>query len=277
MSKWRPARACTYVIPDIHGHYDCLKSICKRILPLRDQDKIIFLGDYIDRGPDSAKVLDYIISLHDKYEERIIPLIGNHEWLLLAGLGLVSHNWEKHLDSPFSIWMREGGVKTIESYAKDTSLDLTDIITLKPDRIKDIITESHIEFMLNNLYLFYEDSKYIFVHGGCDPTQTLDSSWMETFIWDRSLYQLAKNFAASGRELPWDKTVVCGHSANGPWINEKLMMLDCSNSKKLLVVELNSMEAFAAGRGNVRLERIKLVNGDNKIKNKVKPMFRRVK
>ena len=60
MSKFRPSFNSIYVIPDIHGHYDQLKLICKRILPLRKsdggRDTLIFLGDYIDRGPNSPEI-----------------------------------------------------------------------------------------------------------------------------------------------------------------------------------------------------------------------------
>jgi hypothetical protein len=45
MSKWRPGKECVYVIPDIHGRYDELSLILKRVLPLRKNDKLIFLGD----------------------------------------------------------------------------------------------------------------------------------------------------------------------------------------------------------------------------------------
>jgi len=274
MSKWRPTRACTYVIPDIHGKYDCLRAICKRILPLRKSDKIIFLGDYIDRGPDSAKVIEYIITLRKEFGNKIMLLAGNHEWLMLAALGEIPHKWQKDLPSPFAVWMQEGGRKTVESYAKNTSIDLSDTYSLSPDRVRDLIPNHHIDFIKNETYLFYETENYIFVHGGCDPTRPLDASWLDTFIWDRSLVELAKKLTSEGKELPWKKTVICGHSSDGPWINEKLMMLDCSVSKKLMVLELGSMEAFAVTPGNVRMERLDLKEGQNKIETKKKSIFK---
>ena len=96
MSKWRPSNLnCLYVIPDIHGAYSLLEKILKRILPLRKsdggQDKIIFLGDYIDRHVDSHKVLDRIIELKEKYGDSVICLCGNHELMFLEGLGYIRH------------------------------------------------------------------------------------------------------------------------------------------------------------------------------------------
>ena len=159
---------------------------------------------------------------------------------------------------------KKSGVQIIKNGSKFQMVSSSENARLIQDFIKD------------ETYLFYETDGYIFVHGGCDPTQPLDASWMETFIWDRSLFQLSKKFVASGKELPWDKTVVCGHSSNGPWINEKLMMLDCSSFKKLLVLELDSMQAFTASPGNVRLERFDLKAGQNKIKTKNRKSFRRI-
>ena len=80
MSKWRPSEQnCIYVIPDVHGAIDPLNKICDRILPLRKsdggKDKLIFLGDYIDRHVDSHKVIDFCIELEKKYPHQVIFLM----------------------------------------------------------------------------------------------------------------------------------------------------------------------------------------------------------
>ena len=91
MSKWRPSKnSCLYVIPDIHGAYSLLEKILKRILPLRKsggvQDKIVFLGDFIDRHVDSHLVLDRLIELKKKYGDNVICLWVNHELKFLEGM-----------------------------------------------------------------------------------------------------------------------------------------------------------------------------------------------
>lgn len=265
MSKWRPSTPCIYVIPDIHGKIDLLEKICDRILPLRTtggvKDKIIFLGDYIDRGPNSPQVLDFIINLKKKYNEQIITIKGNHEDILLNACGLNSLIINPStMDSSHLMWLKNGGVQTICSY-----LDLKGLKTnpyfIKPHRIAQIIPESHISF-LKNLQSYYETDNFIFMHGGCDPSIPLEYQSETTFIWDRSLCRSVINKIKNGETLKWKKTIVTGHNGaimNGrPLINEKFMMLDLNDDSRLLVVELNSCDAFLAKSGASRLVKFSL-------------------
>ena len=84
-TKWRPNKDGDniYTIGDIHGQLHQLKLILKSILPLRKnegvQDRIIFLGDYVDRNKNSHLVLDLLIDLKKKYKSKLMFLKGNHE------------------------------------------------------------------------------------------------------------------------------------------------------------------------------------------------------
>jgi predicted MPP superfamily phosphohydrolase len=71
-----------FTIGDIHGCFDSLKELVQNKILLQKSDKLILLGDYIDRGDKSKEVIDYIIELREK-EFDIIPLMGNHEAMLL--------------------------------------------------------------------------------------------------------------------------------------------------------------------------------------------------
>ena len=259
MSKWRPTKSGNiYVIPDIHGEVNMLNSIFNRILPLRKKDKIILLGDYIDRHINSPEVLDALIVLKDKYQDQIILLLGNHEQMLLDGL-----NGDQHA---FDMWIMNGGYYTALAYSNKAGLKTP---PKSSKRIKGLIPKEHIEFM-QGLMPYYETDDYIFVHGGCDPFIPLSDHPKEVLIWDRSLlkYVLADN------DLTWRKCVITGHNATGrgePVIKDKFMMLDCGSPKKLLVVELNSMEAWMA-TPNKRLTKFELKE-TNTTK---KPVFRRI-
>ena len=76
-----------YVIGDIHGCLDELRYLVEG-LPLESGDRLVFLGDYVDRGPNSKGVLTYILDLQKTTDLELICLKGNHEDMFLAYLGL---------------------------------------------------------------------------------------------------------------------------------------------------------------------------------------------
>src|SRR3954463_3440443 len=94
----------TLAIGDIHGCYAALDALLGLAQPAAD-DRLITLGDYVDRGPDSRAVLDRLIGLYDA--GRLIPLRGNHDEMMLQSR---DDRNERRL------WLRFGGVQTLASY-----------------------------------------------------------------------------------------------------------------------------------------------------------------
>lgn len=251
MSKWRPSPECIFVISDIHGKFKSLKLILNRILPLRPNDKIIFLGDYIDRGNDSFKVVEEIISLKEKYNKQIICLLGNHEELLIKSL---FNNMD---NDRLELWLDNGGYKTIYSYALGVGIDSEDIKSLSFERFKSLIPKNHISFF-SSLFLYHEDDSYIYVHAGCDPNISLSENDDNVLIWDRSLLKFVVNSIFNNKQLNFNKTVVCGHGHVGPIVNEKYLMIDMTFYDKVTCVELNSLEACYAEEDKKRMVKFSL-------------------
>lgn len=255
MGKWRPAeKSCLYVIPDIHGKLNELTLILKRILPLRRtngyKDKIVFLGDYIDRNADSHRVIDLLVEIKKKYHDQVIMLRGNHEQLMLDGLkpGLQSNK--------YILWMKNGGDHTLYGYMKRAGSHETNPYAILRNRAIDFIPKLHLDF-LNSLPYYHETEDYIFVHAGCDPLGNLSEQHPEVLVWDRSLFKKMHDSVGQEVEIPWDKTIVCGHNSyeNSPLIHPKYMMLDMTSQFKLPILELNSMNGFIAKKGKKRLVR----------------------
>lgn len=258
MSKWRPSEECLYVIPDIHGASGLLDKILKRILPLRStggvQDKLVFLGDYVDRHPDTHKVLDTLIKLKEKYPEQIICLMGNHELMMMEAFQERTSIYQP--EKAYHFWLVNGGIATINGYIERADLDVK-FNQLIPSRVKDLIPQTHFEF-LSNLVPYYEQDQYVFVHGGFDPTKNPSDFNLETLTWDRSLVKLVEHMQEAGLEQDWDPVIVAGHSTRKkPIITEKFLMLDIGSPRQLLCVELNSMEAYLS-RPQKRLVKYKL-------------------
>ena len=268
MSKWRPSPLnCHYVIPDIHGAYDCLTLILDRILPLRKsdggKDHLVFLGDYIDRHKDSHKVIDTLIELKTKFPEQVTLLMGNHEYMLLQALNLVpGFNFSPATKfHAHRMWMKNGGVDTLLGYYERKMGYQKSVDEVPLFRVSEFIPKEHLQF-LQSLQKYHETEEYIFVHGGCYTAQPLSSTSLEEIVWDRSLFKHVLTELKNKTYAPtWDKTIVCGHSSissNQPIITEKYMMLDCGAPHQLLAVELNSMEAFMASPLKKRLVKYSL-------------------
>lgn len=268
MSKWRPTdKDCIYVIPDIHGSLICLETICDRILPLRKsdggKDTLVFLGDYIDRHIDSHKVVDFLIELEKKYSSQVIFLMGNHELMLLQSLNVQpGRNLTlQTMTHTFKMWMANGGQATIAGYMQRAGQDEGEGWgSLPRARVADFIPKEHISFF-QSLRKSYEIDEYVFVHGGIDPTESPSKQDLEVLVWDRSLLKFVQNAIQSNQELPWEKTVVCGHSVcadKKPVIRSNYMMLDCGSPAQLLVVELRSKKAFMAHPDKNRLVKYEL-------------------
>jgi serine/threonine protein phosphatase 1 len=168
----------TYSIGDIHGRLDLLEKIIPLIFEdadiknPEDGAEIIFLGDYIDRGPDSKGVVDYIIDLqknildHDSPINKVTTLRGNHEDFLIEAF--------RGNRSAQENWVYNGGWQCLESYGytKDTL------------KFQDLFSKEHEEFYLNTK-LYYQVDHVVFVHAGLDPSLTLEEQSEQTLIWSR--------------------------------------------------------------------------------------------
>lgn len=128
-----------FAIADIHGCFDFLKELVKSKIQLDKDDKLILLGDYIDRGKKSKEVVDCIINLQEK-DYDITPLIGNHELLLLE-------TFEDEKNKPK--WIQNRGDETLKSF------DISSIKDISPKYL-DFFTNLKNYFSIED-YLFVQD------------------------------------------------------------------------------------------------------------------------
>ena len=129
-----------FAIGDIHGCFDSLKELVENKIQLRQDDKLILLGDYIDKGDKSNKVVDFIMEFQERGFD-IIPLMGNHEAMLLDAF-----EDEKNI----SKWIQNGGNETLKSFEIRSLKDM----------------ESKYMKFFNDLRYYYAFEDYLFVHAG---------------------------------------------------------------------------------------------------------------
>ncbi|WP_224961231.1 metallophosphoesterase [Geomonas subterranea] len=131
-----------FVVGDIHGCCRTFQALVQDVIGLQPGETLFLLGDYLDRGPDSAGVLDFIFSLQEK-GCLVQPILGNHERMLLDAL----ENREAEL-----LWLYNGGTATLESFGVCSVAE---------------IPERYLSF-LRSLPVLRTSGDYIFVHAGLD-------------------------------------------------------------------------------------------------------------
>ena len=170
-----------FAIGDIHGCYDRLKALMEKIPIDYSRDTLIFIGDYIDRGPHSVEVVEYLMKLKTRVPE-VIFLKGNHEDML-----------DKFINGADRItYLLNGGQQTLDSYL--TKPVQSESFPIPPD---------HMEFF-KSLRLFYETEEFIFVHAGLRPRVSLESQKTEDLLWIRNKFVSTK--------FDFGKRVIFGHT-----------------------------------------------------------------
>lgn len=170
----------TLAIGDIHGCFKALQTVVAAA-GISVNDRLVTLGDYIDRGPEVPQVLAW---LRTRYQSgHLIPLLGNHELMMQASRKDVVLRDQ---------WLEFGGRMTLAAYSSDgENLSFDDI----PDEDWSFIDRDCVRF--------HETETHIFVHAGLHPDLPLSKQYEHILFWDRPIIHPPH---CSG------KTMVCGHT-----------------------------------------------------------------
>lgn len=168
-------------IGDIHGCVRSLKTLWSKLKPYKDALHV-FVGDYIDRGPYSKEVIDFLLDV--RVDRECVFLRGNHEQMLIDAI----------LNDELNNWIYNGGESTLKSYNNI--------------RHPQDFPPTHIDFYMETL-LYYDTDDYFFVHAGVPPHLTVEQSLEDPssehfFLWGRD--------HLNAFDVPWEKTVVFGHT-----------------------------------------------------------------
>lgn len=185
-------------IGDIHGCFNALGTLLDYVR-LDNDDVIIPLGDYCDRGPNSNAVLDFLIHLSSKY--TVQPLRGNHDIMMLQA----GDN-----DAELAKWLYVGGDQTLRSYSPFGNTDgtLSDV----PDR--------HWQWLADSLLPYFESESHFFVHANAYP---------EISLADQPDFMLYWEQFDDPPPHESGKTMVCGHTSQKsgqPLANENAICID---------------------------------------------------
>lgn len=210
-----------FAIGDVHGCADELEELLG-MLPLRDDSTLVMLGDYIDRGPFSRRVIETLIEWKKRHD--IVTLSGNHEEMLREFLD--GSNPQR-----VARFILNGGSSTLADFADDHG--------------EWVIPESHVQF-LEGLKLWHETDEHFFVHAGVpdmalkdiDPVRDRDE-----LLWIRRAF--------IGNTRRWEKRIVHGHTpVNAVEVSASRINVDtaCAYGGFLTAIELPSHRIYSVPR-----------------------------
>lgn len=212
-----------FALGDIHGCFNPLKELIENKIQLQKNDKLIFLGDYIDRGPNSKEVVDYIIELIDN-EYDIVTLLGNHESMLIDAY---------FNTTSVSKWIQNGGAETLKSFEINSLINLD---------------SKYLDFF-NNLKSYFEHDEYLFVHAGFNDEHENPFVDQYSMLWtsrEKYVNSLLKDRTIIHAHAPVSLDITKKQITN----NSKVINIDAGcvystpNLGKLIAYEVNTRSIF---------------------------------
>jgi len=223
--------ARTFVIGDLHGCVDELEWLLERLAP-GSADTIVFLGDYIDRGPASKAVIERMLRLR-REGPKCVFLKGNHEDMFLAYMGLRGNYGDAFVGN--------GGEATLRSYGLDDC---------PAALVASRLPSDHLDF-LQELKLTYEDGSFMCVHAGFAPDRGLHEQRDEDLVWIREDFLQAPH--------PFPFTVLFGHTPHREVFLDLPYKLGLDTGlvywNKLSCLELRDTDLFQIRRGDRRVHK----------------------
>lgn len=202
-----------FIIGDIHGSLYTLERLMEKIAWRPDKDRLIFLGDYIDRGENPKGVVDYVLAL-TRSSSNVECLTGNHEAIFLDYLS----------GKDRGLFLINGGWNTVQSYRAN-----------KSEKRGSLVHSDHMAFY-QSLKLYVELQDYYVVHAGFRPGVGVNEQTKQDMIWIRETFIYS--------DYDFGKRVIFGHTPfNDPLVMENKIGLDtgAAYGNKLTCLELPEM------------------------------------
>lgn len=177
----------TIAIGDIHGNFQALDRLLKRISPdICSDDTVVFLGDYIDRGPGSKNCIERILDFQNGAKGIVVTLLGNHEqWFMRTYTDYTKHSWLLGMEAFETIGSYSPAAnKLLRREAERAGYRLiADHLALPYDSFFETVPKEHIEFF-ESLVPYYRTPDAVCVHGGVNPEAgRVEDQKLDDLIW----------------------------------------------------------------------------------------------
>jgi len=185
-----------YAIGDIHGEIDKLEQLLSLLQGhLAPEDTLVFIGDYIDRGPNTPAVLDRVMELV-RTRANTTALRGNHEQMMLDARAFFDQGWSTPIDEEIGrIWFYNGAQQTLTQFMAEAPKEI---------RFWERVPDRYWEFV-RGLPFEYEQGHFLFVHAGVLPKGVhWDEAPLDPRLWIRDPFLTSKQ--------DFGRIVVFGHT-----------------------------------------------------------------
>ena len=231
-----------YAMSDIHGQYELFRNLMEQI-PFGKDDTLYVLGDVVDRGPASMKILQYMMA-----NPNIIPIMGNHELMALPCLKLLVpelsngflHELSSQARQSFADWTLNGGISTIQEFLK-----------LPQEERRKVV--EYIEIFRPYGKEIIDNWEYWLVHAGMEhfsESKRLEEYSVEEVVWRRTDFEVAyfKNIIVVSGHIPTQN--ILGNSRPGYILKKNNhIAIDCGagkNNGRLAAICLDTGEEYYA-------------------------------
>jgi serine/threonine protein phosphatase 1 len=242
----------TIAIGDVHGNLEALLDLLAQLLgELSDDDSLVFLGDYIDRGANSRGCIDAILSLQVERRATVACLRGNHEdWMLRTRRNHARHSWLMSMDA----------FETIRSYSVEAERTLREAMgqeglqlylggcRLPYEAFFDAMPESHHTFF-EELELSHEADGCMFTHAGVDPDvcELVDQT-EDAVLWGKRGFPLAYTGDMTIIYGHWNNAVCDGNGWPAPRIVGNTIGIDTISHGVLTAIRMPDRRVFQSAR-----------------------------
>lgn len=242
----------TIAIGDVHGHAAALRDLLDQIRSeVGAGDTVVFLGDYIDRGPDSRACVDAILAFEREADAEVVCLLGNHEqWLLRTRRDFRRHSWLLGMEA----------FDTIRSYSADAAETLREAASsaglqlyvghcaLPYEAFFDQVPHEHMRFF-EGLQPSHVTEDCICTHGGLDPAVArFSDQTTEAMVWGARGFPARYDGAAVVVYGHWDDAVLDARGWPTPNLRERTIGIDTISHGVLTAVRLPDRRVFQSAR-----------------------------
>jgi serine/threonine protein phosphatase 1 len=242
----------TIAIGDIHGHRPALEDLLSKIAgEVTEGDTVVFLGDYIDRGPDSKGCIDAILDFRRAINVEVVCLVGNHEdWFLRTRCNCGAHSWLLGMD----------GLTTIRSYSAEAERVLRDAVSqaglslfqerceLPYEAFFNCLAPEHVRFF-ESLRLYHQTADCVCAHGGLDPrVARVDEQKRDALIWGAATFPGGYQGAEVVVYGHWDDAALDADGWPAPRVSGNTIGIDTISFGVLTAVRLPDRHVFRSAR-----------------------------